>query len=345
MTGARPDPAAQPAIPVLGYGAAALGNLYRAIDDDAAQAIVDAAWEAGIRGYDVAPHYGLGLAERRLGRGLADRPRSDYVLSTKVGRLLEPSPETAHRRDEHFHVPAHVRRVWDASEAGVRRSLAESCERIGVDHVDIAYLHDPEEYVPPGGSLDDVLAEGLGALARLREEGVVGTIGVGSKSADALLAAVRTGLPDVVMLAGRYTLLDQSADRALLPACLDRGVRVVAVGVFNSGALAEDVPRPDLPYEYGSMPPAVFERLTRLADLCHRHGTSLPTAAIHFPLRHPAVAGVVLGADSPDQVRQNAAHLAADVPEALWAELAEVLSTDLAACTASPVSPTSAGSR
>lgn len=319
-----------PTIPALGYGAAALGNLYRAIGDDEARAVVDASWAVGIRHFDVAPHYGLGLSERRLGQALATRPRSEYLLSTKVGHLLEPSPETAHLLDDGFVVPANLRRVWDASEAGLRRSLAASCERMGNDRVDIAYLHDPDENVPAGGSLDAVLAEALPALARLREEGMVSAVGVGSKSTDALLAAVRTGLIDVVMVAGRYTLLEQPAAAELLPACLDHNVQVVAVGVYNSGALSEDVPRPDLPYEYGPMPPAVLDRITRLAEVCHRHGTTLPTAALQFPLRHPAVAGIVIGAQSADQIRQNADRYAAAVPEALWAELAEDFGGDLA---------------
>ena len=308
-------------LPALGYGAAALGNLYRAIGDDDARAVVDAAWSVGIRHFDVAPHYGLGLAERRLGAALAARPRGEYLLSTKVGRLLEPSPETADQLDDGFVVPADLRRVWDASEDGLRRSLAASCERLGVERVDIAYLHDPEENVPAGGSLDAVLAEALSALARLRAEGVVDAVGVGSKSTDALLAAVRTGLVDLVMLAGRYTLLEQPAAAELLPACLERGVRVVAVGVYNSGALSEEVPRPDLPYEYGAMPAEVHERIVRLAELCTRHGTTLPTAALQFPLRHPAVASVVIGAQSAAQIRQNAARYAEAVPEAFWADL------------------------
>jgi D-threo-aldose 1-dehydrogenase len=322
VTGLEAVVPARPAIPTLGYGAAALGNLYREIDDDEAGTIVDAAWAAGIRAFDVAPHYGLGLAERRLGRALSTRPRDEYLLSTKVGRLLEPSPATAHLRDDGFLVPADVRRVWDASEAGVRRSLAESCGRLGVDRVDIAYLHDPEENVPPGSTVDAVLAEGLGALARLRAEGVVAAVGVGSKSTATLLAAVETGLTDVIMVAGRYTLLEQPAAEELLPACLAHGVRVVAVGVFNSGALAEEVPRPDLPYEYGAMPPAVHERLTRLAELCRAHGTTLPTAALQFPLHHPAVAGVVFGADSAEQVRQNADRFAEVLPAGLWSDVA-----------------------
>ncbi len=325
MTGTREDRPARLGIPALGYGAACLGNLYRAMGEDEARAVVDAAWDSGLRHYDVAPHYGLGLAERRLGRALASRPRDAYLLSTKVGRLLEPSPETAHVLDAEFVVPADRRRVWDASEHGLRRSLAASSERTGVERFDIAYLHDPEENVPPGGSLEALLAESLSALARLRDEGVVGAIGVGSKSSGSLLAAVRTGLVDVVMLAGRYTLLGQPAAAELLPACLAHGVPVVAVGVYNSGALAEDVPRPDLPYEYGPMPVDVLARLTRLAEVCRAHGVSLPSAALQFPLRHPAVAGVVVGAGSAEQIRQNAARMADPVPEAFWADVADEL--------------------
>ncbi len=313
-----------PAIPALGYGAAALGNLYRAIGDEEAHSVVDAAWAVGIRHFDVAPHYGLGLAERRLGQALATRPRSDYLLSTKVGRLLEPSPETAHLLDDGFVVPSDLRRVWDASEAGIRRSLAASSERMGIERFDIAYLHDPEENIPAGGSLDAVLAEALPALTRLRDEGVVSAVGVGSKSTVALLAAVRTGLIDVVMVAGRYTLLEQPAEAELLPACLVNGVRVVAASIFNSGALAEDVPRPDLPYEYGPMPPALLERIARLAEVCQRHGVSLPAAALRFPLRHSAVAGVVVGAQSAHQIQETATRYRQAVPEALWAELVDL---------------------
>lgn len=312
-------------IPELGYGAAGLGNLYRAIEDDEAQALVDAAWSVGIRHFDVAPHYGLGLAERRLGQALAGRPRDAYLLSTKVGRLLQPSPETAYLFDDGFVVPADRRRVWDASETGLRRSLAASSERMGIERFDIAYLHDPEENVPPGSSLAAALAESLRALGRLRDEGVVRAIGVGSKSNEALLVAVRTGLLDVVMIAGRYTLLEQPAAVELLPACLAHGVRVVAVGVYNSGALSEDVPRPDLPYEYEPMPSAVLKRVIRLAAVCERHGITLPTAALQFPLLHPAVAGVVIGAGSAEQIRQNAARFATSVPAALWDDLAREL--------------------
>lgn len=306
-------------LPAFGFGAAALGNLFTAVDDATAAATVDAAWDAGVRHFDVAPHYGLGLAERRLGAGLAERPRDEYVLSTKVGRLLRPSPETADQTDDQgFAVPADLRRVWDSSEAGIRASLAESLERMGLDRVDVLYLHDPEE---AGAPLTEVLAEALPALAQLRDEGVVRAVGVGSKSIEALLAAVRSGLIDVIMLAGRYTLLEQPALAELLPACLEHEVQVVDVGVYNSGALAVAQPRPDLHYEYGPMPDAIYRRLLALAEVCGRHGVELPTAAVHFPLRHPAVATVLLGARSPAQLQSNVRRWAASVPAALWPEL------------------------
>ena len=309
-------------LPAFGYGAAALGNLFSPLDDETAAATVDAAWNAGIRHFDVAPHYGLGLAERRIGAALAQRPRGEYVLSTKVGRLLRPSPETAGQLDDMgFAVPADVRRVWGLSEAGLRASLAESLERMGVAHVDVLYLHDPEEAVRPGRSIDDVLAEALPALARMRDEGLVRAVGVGSKSVDALAAAVRSQYIDVVMVAGRYTLLEQPAAVDLLPQCLAHGVEVVAVGVYNSGALAQARPQPDLFYEYGPMPDDVYRQVLRLAEECEREGSDLPTAAVHFPLRHPAVSSVLVGARTPEQLLENVARFDRQVPDDVWVAL------------------------
>jgi D-threo-aldose 1-dehydrogenase len=305
-------------LPALGFGAAALGNLFTELSDETARATVDAAWDAGIRAFDVAPHYGLGLAERRLGSALADRPRDEMLVSTKVGRLLRPSPETAHLQDDGFAVPADVRRVWDASEHGIRASLDESLQRMGLDRVDLLFLHDPEDYDQAGS-----LATGLPALAKLRDEGLVRGIGVGTKSLDTLRAAVRTGLIDVVMLAGRYTLLEQPALAELLPECLEAGVEVVAVGVYNSGALSSASPSRDLPYEYGAMPDEVHTRILRLAQVCRDHGVELPTAALHYPLRHPAVTSVMIGARTPEQIDENVRRFSAEVPEALWTDLAE----------------------
>jgi D-threo-aldose 1-dehydrogenase len=298
----------------LGYGAANVGNLYRAMTDGDAWAVLDAAWESGVRYFDTAPHYGLGLSERRLGAFLQTKPRADYVVSTKVGRLLRPSPETADRLDDEnqFAVPASLRRVWDFSADGIRAGLEESLERLGLPDVDILYLHDPDEHEPAAD-----LATGIPALAALRDEGLVTAIGIGSKSTEALLAAVRTGALDLVMIAGRYTLLEQAHE--VVAACRQTGARIVAAAVFNSGLLS--TPRPGGRYEYGAVPPQLLARAQHLAEACERHGVTLPEAALKFPLREPAVRSVVAGAATPEQVRENARRMEAEIPEALWDEL------------------------
>jgi D-threo-aldose 1-dehydrogenase len=301
----------------LGLGCAQLGNLYQERSDADARAIVEAAWDAGIRYFDTAPHYGLGLSERRLGAALAGRPRAQYTVSTKVGRLLEPTADGGDDLADGFAVPRTHRRVWDFSRDGVRRSIEESLQRLGLDRVDIALLHDLEHRP------EEALRHGYPALAELRAEGVVGAIGAGSKDADMLARVVQECGPDVVMVAGRYTLLEQPAAARLLPACTAAGVGVFAVGVFNSGLLAEDTPRAGLHYDYGAAPPHLVRRAAQIAEVCAEHGTTLPAAAIAFPARHPAVTTVVLGADSADQVRRNAELSVTPPPESLWAGLAE----------------------
>jgi D-threo-aldose 1-dehydrogenase len=298
----------------LGHGAANVGNLYRPMSDEQAWAVLDAAWECGVRYFDTAPHYGLGLSERRLGAFLAGKPRGEYTVSTKVGRLLRPSPETADRLDgeNQFAVPASLRRVWDFSADGIRASLEESLVRLGLDEVDILYLHDPDEH-----DLAADLDSGVPALAALREDGLVGQVGIGSKSTEALLAAVRTGALDLAMVAGRHTLLEQSEE--LVAACRENGVGIVAAAVYNSGLLSS--PRPGGRYEYGDVPADVLARAERLAEVCERHGVTLPEAALQYPLREPAVRSVVVGAATPEQVRENARRFAVEIPEALWDEL------------------------
>jgi D-threo-aldose 1-dehydrogenase len=300
-------------LPSVGFGGADLGNLHLPMTDAAADAVLEAAWDGGVRYFDTAPHYGLGLAERRLGRFLAGRPRDGYVVSTKVGRLLRSSPETADRLDmAHLYaVPAAYERVWDPSPAGVRRSLEESLERLGLDRVDVLFLHDPDEY-----DLGPSLAAGIPALAALRDEGLVGAVGVGSKSTEALLAAARSGGLDLLMVAGRYTLLEQAEE--LVTACRENGVGIVAAGVLNSGLLALPRPAADARYDYVAAPADVLARARRLADLCAEHGVELPTAALQFPLRDDTVRSVVLGAATADQVRENLARLRVPVPDALW---------------------------
>jgi D-threo-aldose 1-dehydrogenase len=301
----------------LGFGAAGIGNLYRAVDDAAAQATVEAAWAGGIRYFDTAPHYGLGLSERRLGLALRDKPRGEFLVSTKAGRLLVPADNPSRSRDnEGFDVPADLRRVWDPTEAGIRRSLEESLGRLGLDYVDILYLHDPDVY-----DLEAGITLALPAMEKLRAEGLVKAIGVGSNSSDALLECVQRSGLDLVMLAGRYTLLEQPAQEHLLPACVERGVGVVNVGVYNSWLLARPAIGDDAHYNYAPAHREVLDHARRLAACCTEFGVELPTAALQFSLRHPAVRTVVVGASNPSQMEQNIARMHRSVPEELWTEL------------------------
>jgi D-threo-aldose 1-dehydrogenase len=302
----------------LGFGGANLGNLHAPMTDDDADALLEAAWDAGIRYFDTAPHYGLGLSERRLGRFLAGKPRDGYVVSTKAGRLLRPSPATAGERDaDLYDVPADVARVWDFTADGVRRSLEESLQRLGLDRVDVLYLHDPE-----GAGLEGALATGVPAVVGLREEGLVDAVGVGSTSNEALVAAARAGGLDLLMVAGRFTLLEQPAAAELLPECRERGIGVVVAGVFNSGLLASPRPGGGARYEYLEAPPDVLARAQRLADVCDGFGVELPAAALQFPRREPVVRSVVLGAASAAELRETVDRAHAPVPEALWDALA-----------------------
>jgi D-threo-aldose 1-dehydrogenase len=298
----------------LGLGCAQLGNLYHAIGDETAAATVRRAWDEGVRYFDTAPHYGLGLSETRLGAALREFPRAEYVVSTKVGRVLEPDPDGAGRRDdEGFAVPAAYRRRWDFSRDGVLRSLEDSLVRLGLDRVDVVYVHDPDDH------FEEALRGAFPALRELRDQGVIGAFGAGMNQAPMLGEFVRrTGL-DVVLVAGRYTLLDQPALDELLPLCTERGVTVVAGGVFNGGILA--TAEPGRVYDYAEAPAELVERAGRIARICARHGVELPEAALALPMAHPAVASVVVGAHDPEQVSANARRARAVVPPQLWAEL------------------------
>jgi D-threo-aldose 1-dehydrogenase len=301
----------------LGYGAASLGNLFHEISDAEAREIVDAAWNGGIRYFDTAPHYGLGLSERRLGAALAARPREEFLLSTKVGRVLRPTPERAGQLDDAgFVVPAAYERVWDPSPDGIRRSLADSRERLGLDVIDIAYLHDPDEYDLAGG-----IANGLPALAEAKAAGLVRAIGIGSKSVEALTAAVRTGLCDLIMVAGRLTLLDQSG-LALAGLCQEYGVGIVNVGVFNSGALAAPQPGPELTFEYAPITADRLAQLERVHEVCARFGVAVIDAALQYSRGLPGVVNVTVGAAAAWQIERSLAGMDAPIPEELWPALA-----------------------
>ena len=305
-------------LPVLGFGAAPIGNLYREVPEQEALDAVAAAWAGGIRYFDTAPHYGLGLSERRLGAALAEHHRNDYVLSTKVGRLLRPNSAPTGRDSEGFDVPDHLTRVRDYSRDGVLRSIEESLERLGTDRIDVVYIHDPDEY------WTEALEGAVPTLSALRDEGVIGAWGAGMNQAGMLRRFVAETDIDVIMLAGRYTLLEQGAATDLLPACLEKDVAVVNVGVFNSGLLSKNRPADGATYNYESAPRELLDRATRLAQVCEAHGTTLPAAALAYPYRHPAVTSVVLGMRTPEQVQQNLELAAQSVPEALWSELREL---------------------
>ncbi|RWR18222.1 aldo/keto reductase [Microbacterium enclense] len=305
-----------PALTEIGFGGAQIGNLGREVDDDTARLTVDTAWDAGIRYFDTAPHYGLGLSERRLGAALRDRPREEYVLSTKVGRLLVDSPETAHRLDDDgFAVPAAVVRRWDFSRDGVMRSVEESLDRLGVDRIDIAYLHDPDAH------WDAASTTGVGALIELREQGVVRAVGAGMNQASMLADFVERCDVDIVMVAGRYTLLDDAAAERLLPLAAERGVGVVAAAVYNSGLLSHPRPAPDATYDYTRASSDLLERAHRIADICERYGVDLPSAAIAYPLRRDEVVSVVVGIRTAAQAESTVERYRARVPEEMWREL------------------------
>ncbi|WP_326834758.1 aldo/keto reductase [Amycolatopsis rhabdoformis] len=305
MTRPATDPATTPPATTdpataIGLGTAAIGGLYEDVGEATARATLEAAWASGIRYFDTAPHYGAGVAERRLGEFLRTRPRAEFTVSSKLGRLLRPGADG-------------LVRVRDYSADGVYTSIAESLDRTGLDRFDTLFIHDPDDH------WEAALGAAYPALARLREEGAVDRIGVGMNQAAMLARFVAEADLDCVLVAGRYTLLDRTAATELLPRCAERGVAVVAGGVFNSGVLAD--PGPDAHFDYLPVPPEVREKVTTLAAACARHGIALPAAALQFPLRHKAVTSLVLGARTPAEVEQNARHLTAPIPEALWSEL------------------------
>lgn len=304
------------ALTELGLGTSQMGNLGQVISDDDAAATFSTAWAGGIRYFDTAPHYGLGLSERRLGRLLREIPREGYVLSSKVGRLLEPNPGGAAADDEGFAVPATCRRRWDFSRDGVLRSVEESLERLGLDRLDVVHLHDPDDHWQQASE------EAVPALVELREQGVINAVGVGMNQSAMLAEFVRRTDVDLVMCANRYTLLEQPAARDLLPLATERGVAVVVAGVFNSGLLATPRPAPGAQYDYRPASAELVARVNRLADVCESHCVTLPTAALAFPLRHRAVAAVMIGVRSPEQCAVALEGHATAVPEALWEELA-----------------------
>jgi D-threo-aldose 1-dehydrogenase len=294
----------------LGLGLAPIGGLYAPVSEQQARATVEKAWDLGIRYFDVAPLYGNGLSETRAGAVLRDKPRESFVLSTKVGRLLRAGGGDAQRI---WAEPVEVTPVFDFSAEGVRTSYAESLTRLGLDRADILHVHDPDDF------FSQAAGEALPAMVDLRDQGRVSGVSVGMNQTKLLAEFVRTGMLDCVLAAGRYTLLDQSAGVELLPLCASLGVSVIAAGVFNSGILAD--PRPDSTYDYGRAPSALVERALAIQEVCSAHGVPLRAAAIQFPMTHPAVTCVLVGARSPEEVADAVEMASFPVPTSVWDDL------------------------
>lgn len=303
------------AVSVLGFGGASIGNLYRATTVEEAATAVEEAWAGGIRYFDTAPHYGLGLSERRLGAALREKNRDDFVLSTKVGRLLVPNatPQGSDLDAGGFDVRDDLVRRFDYSRDGVLRSIEGSMQRLGLDRIDIGYVHDPENH------MDDAISQALPALCELRDQGVIGAVGAGMNYVEPLRRIVADADVDVIMVAGRWTLLDRSG-ATLLEDCADREVAVVAAAPFNSGLLSRPFPVGGK-FDYADAAAETIAQAQQLAKLCADNSVELPAAAVQFPLREQAVVSVVSGMRTPAQVSQTVSRFWAPIPDELWQQV------------------------
>ncbi|MFT3789650.1 MAG: aldo/keto reductase [Rudaea sp.] len=329
----RPQSTEFPDLGPLGFGTAPLGNLYAAVDEREAHATLAAAWQRGIRYFDTAPFYGHGLSEQRLGDAFATRPRGEFAVSTKVGRLIEADAGRSGRINDGFAVSG-SRAVFDYSRDGVRRSFEASLRRLRLDRVDILLLHDVGRLTHGerhATMLAQALAEALPEMARLREEGLVGAIGLGVNEQEVCLEILPRFPLDCVMLAGRYTLLEQQASRELMREAQARRVKILVAGPYNSGLLA-DARGPGATYDYAPVDAATLERARTIYAICAQASVDVGAAALRFPLAHPAVATVVAGMRSVDEVESAAARRDAVVPAALWQRLqdAGLLPSDVA---------------
>ncbi|HCU52488.1 MAG TPA: aldo/keto reductase [Micromonosporaceae bacterium] len=295
----------------LGLGLGPIGGLYSPVSDAEATATLDRAWDHGLRFFDTAPLYGYGSSERRAGAALCARPRADFVLSTKVGRLLVSGGDDT--QDVWADLPAGVAPRFDFSYGGVMRSFEESRARLGFERIDVLHIHDPDHH------FDEALSGALKALAELRAAGVIGAIGAGMNQAEMLTAFAKHGGFDCFILAGRYTLLDQSGLIELLPLCAKQRIGVIAAGVYQSGLLAD--PKPGATDNYHPVSQERLDRALALREVCESHGVPLRAAAIQFPFTHPAVTSVIVGVRTPEEVDDAVAMFSHPVPPSLWPEL------------------------
>ena len=309
-------------LPRLSFGGAPIGNLYAGVTESDAIETVQHALQSGVRHFDTAPYYRYGLSETRLCAALAGVPRSDYSLSTKVGRLLLDADASQPAPDDGFAVSGR-QAVFDYSRDGVMRSLESSLRRLRTDHVEILLLHDIGALthgVRHSAVLRQALDEALPAMAELRSQGVCKAIGLGVNEQDVCLQVMPEFALDVIMLAGRYTLFEQRHSAPLMAEAVQRNVAVMAAGPYNSGLLGAD-DAPGATYNYAPADAATRARAQRYYDLCSRLGTTVGAAALQFPLAHPAVATVVCGLRSPGEVDSAVRRMQAPLPPALWEEL------------------------
>ena len=313
-------------VTTLGLGGAPIGGFRATIPDSEAMALSEAAWQAGVRYYDTSPFYGYGRSELRMGAALRDKPRGDFVLSTKIGRLLHAmKPGEAPPADFRQNGLPGFAPVFDYTYDGVMRSLEHSTLRLGLSRIDILLVHDVDFWTIRDRAVLDqrfrtVMDSGFRALDELRRAGVIGAIGVGINEADTSLRFIQAGDFDCMLLAGRYTLLEQGALDGFLPECVKRGVSVILGGPYNSGILTGNV-KPGATHDYVAAPAALVDKAQKIEAVCRRHGVELGAAALQFPLFHPAVASVIPGALSVAEVVQNAGRLSAPLPSDLWSEL------------------------
>src|SRR5262249_42713142 len=297
---------------------APLGNLATVVSEEDATACLAAAWDAGIRHYDTAPHYGAGLAEHRVGHALRPHQRDSYTLSTKVGRLLHAAPE-ARELSQGFARALPFRRTFDYTAAGTIRSLEDSHQRTGLNRFDIVYIHDCAEDWH-GAAWKERFAEAMAGAAQvltaMRERGEIRAWGIGLNLVEPALACLEAARPDIFLIAGRYTLIDHTALARLFPACAERGVKVVLGGPYNSGLLAGGTT-----FDYEPASPEMVARADAIRAICEKHDTDIKAAALQFCAAHPVVAAVIPGPRTAAEVRENASLMGAHIPGALWAEL------------------------
>jgi D-threo-aldose 1-dehydrogenase len=307
----------------IGLGTAPLGNLFTIVSEEDAAQSVRRAHALGVRYFDTAPHYGSGLSEHRVGAALRGVERESFVLSTKVGRLLSPDDKAP--RDQHGYVGVlRFRQRFDYSYDGAMRSIEDSLQRLGLARIDIAFIHDIDAFTHGAEAQPQRFREAMEgaypALAELKSAGTIGAVGLGVNESRVCLDALRHGDFDGFLLAGRYTLIDQSAFPELLPACLARGARIILGGPYNSGILARGAVT-GATFDYRPANPAILERVRAVSAICDSFGVPLQAAALQFPLRHPAVATVLPGARSAAEVEANLRFAAHPIPADFWRAL------------------------